>query len=560
MVSRRRGTMMRGPPRRTNTKPSSDHTIDQDFKSFRIIAHSMSAPVRFSEKMILRSNDTFCCTSMMITLLLMMLLMSNCVSTVRGDDVDDDDSQVDPTLRAYLRVVKQLEQDVNRRRSQESKAETKITTVQADAARAAIATLDAQLLHARSLVQLATFGDSLDQVEVFFEPPVACERRCAYVCDQLVESQIECLQVARNCLRQCRQSRNTYRPANVTERSLAPRLQTLAEMRVAPLEAHFHGDLAAQVRELIAQRLKPLSKRSARHSGAIRVRMPAGAKAAAVMECPIAFEVVNDAASMVDIALLAAHDSTQECSNAGVCVAVWNNRSESENTALLLATEAWPLTCADVPADKIPVPAWRSAAAPLERESWLKPSRTRRHTVFIACDGCDDAGRLLEMSEHVQLMSDAPCTCDGADESQRIALERAVDVSRSNRAADSAFFALFGTHHLLAAFASGAVPIVFGAGLDMGALPSRSVLLAGDFERGDTLARFVVLVSHDEAYYRSFHQWRTDAAALRQIYSLFRFAAVSTACRMALVAAFGTDADPLSDDDAWLAFCESARV
>jgi hypothetical protein len=46
---------------------------------------------------------------------------------------------------------------------------------------------------------------------------------------------------------------------------------------------------------------------------------------------------------------------------------------------------------------------------------------------------------------------------------QRLALERAVDVSRSNRAADSAFFALFGTHHLLAAFVSGAVPIVFAA-------------------------------------------------------------------------------------------------
>jgi hypothetical protein len=72
---------------------------------------------------------------------------------------------------------------------------------------------------------------------------------------------------------------------------------------------------------------------------------------------------------------LAAQDSAQQCSNAAVCVAVWNNQSESQNTALLLATEAWPLTCADVPADKIAVPAWRSTAAPLERESWLKPSR-----------------------------------------------------------------------------------------------------------------------------------------------------------------------------------------
>lgn len=505
-----------------------------------------------------------------VTTPLILLFVIFCIiDGVRASSNDADDS----TLQGYLRIVGALEQDVKRRQAQESKAEAKITTIQADAARAAIATLDAQLLHARSLVQLATYGSNSDSssstyardgIEAFFRPSRSCEMQCAYACEQqLGESQIVCLQIATNCLRRCRRSRNAYRPLNVTELSLAPRLPTFASMRSTPLEAHFNAELAAQVRELVAQRLRSLKKRPARQSGAIRVRLPVGTKpattAAAVMECPVPFEVAVDTTSVVDIVLLASEDSSDLCRNAGMCVAIWNNASRSDNTRLLLATEEWP-TCADEPADKIPLPAWRNSAEPFVREKWLKPSRTRRHAVFVDCDGCNDAPALLALSKEVQLVSSARCVCVGASESERSALEHVVDVSRSNRADDAVFFALFGTHQLLAAYMSGAVPIVFPLGLDMKVLPSRSVLLASDFEQNDALGRFVTLLLHDEAYYRSFHQWRTDAPALRHIYSLIRFAAVSPACRLALVAAFATDADPLTDDESWQAFCESARV
>lgn len=441
-------------------------------------------------------------------------------------------------LAAYAAATAQLERAAKRMRDAEATAEAAIGRAQTDAARAALTRLDAEILHTRALLHLSQLAPDRDGAEnaAFFEPPRACADRCRFACASLAEEQIECLRLAHRCLLLCRRERAAYRPAvDVATRDLVPPLPATAWVAV-------NARLLRDVHDRVAARLSAVAKR--RDGAKLVVRLPLDVRApASALPCPVDFETTTAISDRVDVALLL---DGEACGDAKRCVALWRNGSDGGDSKLLMASESWP-PCSETAPElrKLHVPTWRSSFDPLSSASWSRAEWAGRRGVFVACGACVDAEVLRALAAHVALRSDGACRCGGVD------LGDVVDVSSSHRASNAAFFVVFGTEQLFAAFGAGAVPVVFpifGAE-DTSALPGRAVVAADDFASTDTLGRFLALAERDEALWGSFQAWRNDIAQQEQIYSLFQFAAVSVACRLALLASGGGVEDPVRVDE-----------
>lgn len=453
-------------------------------------------------------------------------------------------------VESYLRVATQLERAAKRLRATEASLASAIDTVQADAARAVLARLDADIAHLRSLQQLRLLGAGTSAAALFFEPVQPCVQRCDLACAAQADEHVVCLRSAQRCLQHCRATRTDYRSAfAAAELSLLP--SAVPFVAPAPVDVA----LLSAVREHAARQvaLVPRLQRAAQ----VVVRLPrlVGAQSAQ-QQCPVEFEVTTDWSARVDVALFAQDESSAAlCTDQQLCIALWPNASTSEQANLVLATESWPSSCAvaaappvDATAPQLRLPTWSSDARVFDASAWGAPDLGAREGVFVNCDSCRDAGVLVELVKYLPLRSATPCRCSGVD-------VPVVTVSSSFRASDAAFFLVFGTLHLFAAVASGAVPVVVPFAPDQVApLPERAVVSADDFASDDSLARFLVLAEHDRELWGSFQQWRSDDVKRRQVYALFRFAALSTPCRLALLAVSAVSSDPWRDE-AWQTFC-----
>lgn len=473
-----------------------------------------------------------------VSLLVCVVLWLRSTPTIWPSSVEAIASVGADELAAYAATTAQLEQEAKRLRRVEAAADSAISRAQTDAARATLARLDAEILHTRALLHLSQLAPDRDDAEnaAFFSPPAACAERCRFACAALAEEQIECLRLVHRCTLRCRRQRSAFRPAvDVATRDLVPPLSPATWVTV-------NARLLRDVHDRVSARLVAPAKR--RDGAKLVVRLPVDVRApASALQCPVDFDVTTELSSRVDIALLA---DGEACADAKRCVALWHNSSESSDASLLLASESWPPCPGDAAAQprRLHVPAWRSAFDPLSSASWSAADWAGRRGVFVACNACDDADALRALAAHVTLRSDAACRCGGVD------VGDVVDVSSSYRAATAAFFVVFGTEQLFAALGAGAVPVVFPlfAAEDTRALPGRAVVAADDFASADTLGRFLALAERDEALWSSFQAWRADVGQQEQIYALFQFAAVSVACRLALVASGGVD-DPVRVDE-----------
>jgi hypothetical protein len=449
------------------------------------------------------------------------------------------------TVESSLRVATQLERAAKRLRANEAALASAIDTVQADAARAVLARLDADIAHLRSLQQLRLLGAGTAAAALFFEPVQPCVQRCDLVCAAQADEHVVCLRSAQRCLQHCRATRNDYRSAfAAAELSLLP--------STAPLVAPAPVDVAllSAVREHAARQVAGVPRLQRAAQVVVRLPRLVGAQSAQ-QQCPVEFELTTDLSARVDVALFAQDESSALCTDRQLCIALWPNASTSEQTNLVLATESWPSPCAapvDDTAPRLRLPTWSSDVRVFDASAWGAPDLGAREGVFVNCDSCRDAGVLVELVKYLSLRSATACRCGGVDVS-------VVTVSSSFRASDAAFFLVFGTLHLFAAVASGAVPVVVPFAADQVApLPERAVVSADDFASDDSLARFLVLAEHDRELWGSFQQWRNDDGKRRQVYALFRFAALSTPCRLALLAVSSVSSDPWRDE-AWQAFC-----